>query len=184
MENLDDQQILREPPAKKANRSENFSRNDVVALVEIIKNNDFGPILEKHGNDNITVIQKKNTWDKIYDEWKALPNVSNRTLLQLQTKWKAIVKGAKSEDAGIKRKRKLTGGGPPPNDPDPLHAMVKQLLCSTFAEIPNKFDGDSSTSNQLDSLVGDSGGSEGRLLHFELYSFAWNVFYLIPSDGK
>lgn len=48
-----------EPPAKKANRSENFSRNEVFAVVEIVRNNDLGHILEKHGNYNATVNKKK-----------------------------------------------------------------------------------------------------------------------------
>lgn len=136
-------------PRSKKSRSSNFSQVEELSLIEIVKNNDFGPILEKHRNDFATVALKRKTWDLIYAEWESLPNVSNRTLDQLQMKWKALVKQAKSKDADYKRKTKQTGGGEVPEEPDQKLVIVKQLLSNTFSEIPNPFDGDSSFCCQL-----------------------------------
>ncbi len=74
----------------------------------------MGPILEKDGNDNATATEKRNAWKLIYKQWTDLPNVSNHTLEQLQTKGKSTVKLAKSEDANRKQKMKESGGGEPP----------------------------------------------------------------------
>lgn len=117
-------------------------------MIEIIKSNDLGSILEKHRNDNATATEKRKAWNLIYKQWTDLQNVSNRTLEQLQTKWKSIVKLAKSEDASRKWKMKETGGGEPPRELSQTLVSVNQLLSHTFSEIPNPFGGDSANSCQ------------------------------------
>lgn len=82
------------------------------------------------------------------------------------------------------RMRAVSAKSPPPNDPDPMVVMVKQLLSSTLAEIPNKFDCDASASNQLDSLDGENKGSEGRLSFFEQRSFACERHLLFYSQWQ
>lgn len=168
--------IMESEPKKR--RSANFSRGEIQSLLEIVKNNDFGPILERHGNDAVTINKKRNAWLKVHQDWSALPNVSKRELDQLQQKWKAIVKETKSKDAEFQRKRKSTGGGRPPQEPDSAILQVKELLSNTFTEIPNPYDGDASNSNEKD--LESEGRSKYLFGHFQMKMP--NFFDFFSSD--
>lgn len=142
-----------EASAPKRSRSKNFTRSETLSLTEIIKNNDFGRILETHGNDNSTVEEKKKAWNEISEQYNALPNISKRDLPQLKAKWKSLVQQAKSVEAEFKSKTKATGGGGPPADSDPLLVSVKEMCSSTFSEILNPYDGDALQINQTEGIL-------------------------------
>ena len=71
--------------------------------------------------DNAIFTQKQKTWEAIEADFNSVAGRLKRSVGQLKTLWRGLKAKSKEEVGDVKRARRETGGGPPPDDSLSVH---------------------------------------------------------------
>ena len=111
-------------PKKKIQKAK-FSASEVSLLTEKVEEN--LPVLQSKLTNAVTNAKKIEIWAKITLSINAL-GVENRTVQEVQNKWKNLTTLATREFAVLQKETNKTGGGPAPKRPNANTTKIMEIF--------------------------------------------------------
>jgi hypothetical protein len=144
---------------KKRARAPNFSPDEKVALLNLIKK--YSHIIENKKTDAVTWQDKSKAWREITNTFNSTSRV-HRTTESIKGFYENQKRLTHKKAAIEKREIKLTGGGSYKTISDPLFDLTMDIINrKTVYGLPNNFDGNQSLIVDVHNEVGNK----------------WNVFF-------
>jgi len=140
----------RRKDSRRSSRSCNFSlfeKDLAFSLIDAKKE-----LLESKKTDSVALMNKKQAWADLADQFNAVTGVSKRSGPQLQCWWDKQKKRARRNIADNRVKIFATGGGPHTSSSDTWDDKVASIAASTFFPLQNDFDSDAAYQHSTVSI--------------------------------
>lgn len=125
--------------AEKRSRSANFSDEECIIMVNLVKENE--KIIECKKTDVTTIKDKENCWEKVTDMFNSESGVRRRTCKELRMKYENIKRSLKRKIAANKMEVMRTGGGIPKVFVlTPSEEIVYSMTRLAVDGLPGRFD--------------------------------------------